>query len=157
MADGIDENALETIRESADYLNLTTLAAENSDGIIFGSEKIDEKVKQELTALDIPVLEYQAGDDYIDIYNEFYDRIRTYAGYVEAGINAPFGGHAWTIYKRESDNTWIELDWCYYPKDTSIKDRTSFELDKKYVDAWWWMNALNTYDEYGKWGINIYV
>ncbi len=75
MADGIDENALETIRESADYLNLTTLAAENSDGIIFGSEKIDEKVKQELTALDIPVLEYQAGDDYIDIYNEFYDTL----------------------------------------------------------------------------------
>lgn len=86
-----------------------------------------------------------------------YERIRTYAGYVEAGINAPFGGHAWTIYKRESDNNWIELDWCYYPEKTPISERDSFEEDNKYVDAWWWMNALNTYDEYGKWGIDIYA
>jgi len=85
------------------------------------------------------------------------DRIRTYGGLVKAGANAPLGGHAWTVYKRESDNQWVDLDYCYYPDSSSITSRETFKAQDEYVDAYWWMNAYGTYDEYGKWGINIYA
>jgi transglutaminase-like putative cysteine protease len=85
------------------------------------------------------------------------DRIRTYAGLVDAGTNAPMGGHAWTVYKRETDNQWVDLDWCYYPDDTAVDQKETFKAQSKYEDAYWWMNAFGTYDEYGKWGINVYA
>jgi hypothetical protein len=85
------------------------------------------------------------------------DRVRTYGGLVEAGINAPLGGHAWTIYKRESDNQWVDLDACYYPDNTSVVNKETFKAQDEYVDAYWWMNGYGTYNEYGKWGINIYA
>jgi len=61
LADGIDTGTLKSIKGSADFLNLTALAAENSDGIIFGCEKIDEQVKKRITAMGKPLLEYQVG------------------------------------------------------------------------------------------------
>src|SRR5690606_6657080 len=45
IADGIEAGALGAISGSADFLSLTALAAEHSDGVIFGCEKIDEQVK----------------------------------------------------------------------------------------------------------------
>ena len=84
------------------------------------------------------------------------DRVRTYAGLVKGGSYG-LGGHAWTIYKRESDNKWVDLDWCYYPDSTSVTSKETFKSQDEYVDAYWWMNAYGTYDEYGKWGINIYA
>ena len=39
-ADGIESNMLNAIKDSADFPGLTMLAAENSDGIIFGCDKI---------------------------------------------------------------------------------------------------------------------
>jgi len=33
-----------------------------------------------------------------------YDRIGTYGGLVESGEGAATGGHAWTAYRRESDD-----------------------------------------------------
>jgi predicted transglutaminase-like cysteine proteinase len=85
------------------------------------------------------------------------DRIRTYGGLVEAGANAPLEGHAWTIYKRESDNQWVDLDACYYPDNTSVVNKEAFKAQDEYVDAYWWMNGYGTYNEYGKWGIDIYA
>jgi len=74
-ADGIESNALKTIKSGADYLNLTMLAAENSDGIIIGSDKIDVKVKEQIAGLGKPLLEYQGEENYIDAYNDFYDNL----------------------------------------------------------------------------------
>ncbi|MCJ7819894.1 MAG: glycogen synthase, partial [Bacteroidales bacterium] len=74
-ADGIDKNALQSIRDSADFLNLTKLAAENSDGIIIGCDLIDEVVRKYLTGVDKPLLDYQGEESYIDAYNDFYDKI----------------------------------------------------------------------------------
>ena len=75
QADGIDTGSLKSIEGGADFLNLSTLAAENSDGIIFGCEKIDEQVKKRITAMGKPLLEYQGEENYIDVYNDFYEKL----------------------------------------------------------------------------------
>jgi len=75
QADGIDTGSLKSIEGGADFLNLSTLAAENSDGIIFGCEKIDEQVKKRITAMGKPLLEYQVEENYIDVYNDFYEKL----------------------------------------------------------------------------------
>jgi len=75
VADGIESSVLKTIKKGADYLNLTMLAAENSDGIIMGSDKIDDKVKELIAGLGKPLLEYQGEENYIDSYNDFYDNL----------------------------------------------------------------------------------
>jgi starch synthase len=74
-ADGIESSALKTIKNGADYLSLTMLAAENSDGIIMGCDKIDDKVKDHIAGLGKPLLEYQGEENYIDAYNDFYDNL----------------------------------------------------------------------------------
>ncbi len=74
-ADGIDAASLGAIKKGADFLSLTTLAAENSDGIIFGCEKIDDDVKKKLSAMGKPLLEFQGEENYIDAYNDFYDKL----------------------------------------------------------------------------------
>lgn len=77
QADGIETGTLKSIEGGADFLNLTTLAAENSDGIIFGCENIDEQVKKRITAMGKPLLEHQEQEEenYIDVYNDFYDKL----------------------------------------------------------------------------------
>jgi len=74
-ADGIDSGALKTIKSSVDFMSLTKLAAENSDGIILGCEKIDEQVKKQVSGMGKPLLEYLGEDNYIDAYNDFYDKL----------------------------------------------------------------------------------
>jgi starch synthase len=73
-ADGISESALRVIRDSTDFLSITKLATENCDGIIIGCEKIDEQVREHLTGLDKPLLDFQGDENYIDAYNDFYDK-----------------------------------------------------------------------------------
>ncbi len=48
-ADGIDSGALSSIKNNVDFLSLTTLAAENSDGIILASDKIDDQVRKQVS------------------------------------------------------------------------------------------------------------
>ncbi len=73
------------------------------------------------------------------------DQLRTYGGFVEIeeGISL-LGGHAWTAYKREFDNEWVEVDWCYYPTDTLLAERTAMKDDTKYVDDFFYVDALKT-------------
>ena len=74
-ADGIEKSALKNIKVKADFLGMTKLAAENSDGIIIGCDSIDEDVRKFLTEVDKPLLDYQEEGNYIDAYNDFYDKI----------------------------------------------------------------------------------
>ena len=74
-ADGIDSDALKGIKNNVDFLSLTKLAAENSDGIIIATEKIDEQVRKQVAALGKPTLEFQGEENYIDVYNDFYDKL----------------------------------------------------------------------------------
>lgn len=75
------------------------------------------------------------------------DRLRTYGGFVELEEGIPLlGGHGWTAYRRESDDEWIEVDWCYYPTDTLLTERTAMKHDSKYVDDFFYFDALKTVD-----------
>jgi len=75
MADGIDSDSLKAIKSGVDFQSLTQLAAENSDGVIFGSDTIDEQVKKQVAGMGKPLLEYQGEENYIDAYNDFYDKL----------------------------------------------------------------------------------
>jgi len=74
-ADGIEKGALKPISKNTDFLSLTQLATANSDGIIIGCEKIDEMVRKHLAGLDKPLLDYKGDENYIDAYNDFYDKL----------------------------------------------------------------------------------
>jgi starch synthase len=58
-----------------DFINVSKLAIKYSDGIIIGSEEINEELKKYVKTINKPVLPYKDETQYIDAYNEFYDEI----------------------------------------------------------------------------------
>lgn len=72
--EGISDDDLK-ILEPANFVNLTKLAIDNSDGIIKGSEKINPEIEQYIKESGKPYLDYQTEDKYMDAYNEFYDQL----------------------------------------------------------------------------------
>ena len=64
------------------------------------------------------------------------ERLRMYAGYVDAGPGAASGGHGWVAYRRESDDEWVAVDFSYYPDLRPMNARTPLKDDEKYVDDW---------------------
>lgn len=65
--------------EESSGTELAKLAIRYSDGVILGSEQIDEALPAEAMKLGLPVLQYDAekmsSGAYIDDYNDFYDQI----------------------------------------------------------------------------------
>jgi predicted transglutaminase-like cysteine proteinase len=72
------------------------------------------------------------------------DRLRTYGGLVFTGDGMGVGGHAWTTYQREIDNKWIIADWCYWPTDTPIPERSPMSENLKYIDDYFFVQATKT-------------
>lgn len=72
--DGIDGENLKII-SNPDFVNVSRLAIKNSDGVIIGSEEINNELEKNLKTNDKPVLQYQDESKYIDAYNEFYDKL----------------------------------------------------------------------------------
>ncbi len=73
-------------------------------------------------------------------------RVRIAGGLVKTGNpTAPTGGHAWVTYLRESDNTWIILDWCYYPDISSIHLKSTIKANKNYLKTWFSWNDKFTW------------
>lgn len=70
-------------------------------------------------------------------------RLRWYGGYVNAGRGAPSGGHAWTAYRRESDNQWVAVDSCYFP-DSNIGGLKPMKDDMKYREDYFFMTVNET-------------
>ena len=60
-------------------INLAKTAAQYSDGIIIGSENVDEGLVEYCKGLSVPVLPYNgesmADGTYIDAYNNFYESL----------------------------------------------------------------------------------
>ena len=60
-------------------INLAKLAADYSDGIILGSEEVDEEIVRYCKESGLPILPYKAESmadgSYIEDYNSFYDNI----------------------------------------------------------------------------------
>lgn len=57
------------------YVNLSKLAINHSDGIIFGSERINDEVASYAEKTQKPLLTYKGDNEYIDAYNKFYDTL----------------------------------------------------------------------------------
>lgn len=74
VSDGIDKKDL-NFPGGPDFYNISKLAIDHSDGIIIGSKEINKEVKKYIESLGKPLLGYQDEEEYIDAYNEFYDKI----------------------------------------------------------------------------------
>ena len=74
----VTEKDLEILSEPTG-INLAKLAADYSDGIIFGSAGIDPEIEKYFKESGLPVLPYKAESmedkSYIEDYNSFYDSI----------------------------------------------------------------------------------
>jgi starch synthase len=71
---GITEDDVDVVTDPS-YVNVSKLAIDMSDGIIFGSESINDEVKSYVEKSNKPVLPYKSEEEYIDAYNEFYDKL----------------------------------------------------------------------------------
>ncbi|MFN8256624.1 MAG: glycogen/starch synthase [Bacteroidales bacterium] len=61
--------------ESPDFVSISKLAIEYSDGVIQGSENINSELKEYINNCKLPVLEYKNEQEYIEAYSDFYDII----------------------------------------------------------------------------------
>lgn len=57
------------------YVNLMKAAIDFSDALIMGSEQVHPEVQQYIDDSGKPLLPFQTGDDYIDVYNNFYNKL----------------------------------------------------------------------------------
>ena len=58
------------------YANIQKSAIDFSDGIVMASPNINPDVEKYARAQNKPILEYQGEENYVDAYNEFYDKIK---------------------------------------------------------------------------------
>ena len=72
--DNFTENDVDVVSDPK-YTNFVKLAINFSDGVIFGSEKINPELEDYVSKQSIPRLGYQPEETYIDAYSEFYDKI----------------------------------------------------------------------------------
>jgi len=75
--EGINNKAIKKIKDNPNYVNLTSMALDNSDAVIKGSPGINGEIEEYIKNLNKPTLEYQPEDKYLDAYSEFYDELLT--------------------------------------------------------------------------------
>ncbi|MGB2087647.1 MAG: glycogen/starch synthase [Psychroflexus salarius] len=71
LFDGIDDNAVEHL-SSPTYNNLLKTAVDNSDGVIFGSEEVNQELIDYVESKEIPTLEYKPREAFAQAYQNFY-------------------------------------------------------------------------------------
>jgi starch synthase len=72
--DGFEDDDIAGL-ENVDFAALTKKAIEVSDGVIQGSEEIDEDILSAIQSSDVPFLEYYSEESCVKPVNEFYDQI----------------------------------------------------------------------------------
>jgi starch synthase len=72
--DGITKQDLAYYKKT-NYVNLIKAAMAYSDGVIIGSPKINEELKDYTLKSGIPYLDYQNEDQFIDTFSDFYDKV----------------------------------------------------------------------------------
>lgn len=72
--DGIDKKGLEIVADPT-FVNYTKLGIEYSDAVALGSANINAEIEEYLGGVKMPVLGYHGEEDYIDAYNDFYDKL----------------------------------------------------------------------------------
>ena len=58
------------------YANIQKSALDFSDGIVIASPNVNPDIERYARSLNKPILEYQGEENYVDAYNDFYDRIK---------------------------------------------------------------------------------
>ncbi|HDP75085.1 MAG TPA: glycogen synthase, partial [Bacteroidales bacterium] len=74
LMEGVSRKDVEILREPT-YENLLKLAVNFSDGIVQGSPTVNSEVFEHIKTVKKPLLPYQDRENYIDIYDEFYNQI----------------------------------------------------------------------------------
>lgn len=74
VTDGIEKKYLD-FPARPDFYNISKLAIDHSDGIIIGSRELNKEVKKYIKSQKKLLLDYKGEEEYIDAYNEFYDKI----------------------------------------------------------------------------------
>jgi starch synthase len=69
--DKIEEKSIQVIKDSS-YINLMKLAADNSDGVVFGSEDVNSELISYVENSETPTLDYKSPDEYESAYAAFY-------------------------------------------------------------------------------------
>jgi hypothetical protein len=77
-------------------------------------------------------------------YNIPLYRIKLCAGYVKNPKTKELCGHAYTIFLR-NDMTWCICDWCYYPTNSKIFNRSQHKELIYYDKIWWTSNHENSW------------
>lgn len=74
--DGITEEDLQSvIGKEVSYEDLNKFVIDFCDGVIQGSEVVNDNIMEYAKSKGIPVLDYQQPDVYMDKFNEFYDLV----------------------------------------------------------------------------------
>ena len=72
--EGISSKDVKQVNDPT-FINLTKLAIDNSDGIIYASENINAEVQKYVKKCGKPLLTYKKPEEYMDAYSEFYDSV----------------------------------------------------------------------------------
>lgn len=72
--DGFNEEDYKDLGEG-DFVSLSKMAMNLSDGVIQGSENIDEALKAHMESLNVPTLEYYPEESCVKPIDEFYDQV----------------------------------------------------------------------------------
>jgi starch synthase len=74
--EGVTQNDIKQLKEAPNYLNLSKLAIDFSDGVIAGSPGIRHDIIDYVQGKEnLRFLSYQNEDNYVDEFNKFYDQI----------------------------------------------------------------------------------
>ncbi len=71
---GVDEEDMAMVKDSS-FENIAGLAFTYSDGVIKGSGNLEPQIEKKIDQLEIPVLNHQSPEEYIEAYSVFYDKI----------------------------------------------------------------------------------
>ncbi len=74
LIEGITKKDIEILK-TPDFLNLSKLAVNFADGIIYGSSNINKEIDEHIKKSGKLVLQYQDQEHYVESFNNFYDQI----------------------------------------------------------------------------------
>ena len=72
--EGISSKDVKQVSEPT-FVNLTKLAIDNSDGIIYANENINPEIQKYVKKCGKPLLPFKKPEEYMDAYSEFYDSV----------------------------------------------------------------------------------
>ncbi|HPW65965.1 MAG TPA: glycogen/starch synthase [Salinivirgaceae bacterium] len=73
--ENIPASAIKLLEKDPSYVNLMKTALDATDGIIIGDKNINPEVLEYAKKSKKPILEYQDGEEYVDLHNEFYNQL----------------------------------------------------------------------------------